>query len=244
MRRPSRHRMNANHLHNPAFRERIAALWAERRAVAVEKNWNEEQLFLSCMRGTRAVDRCWGKRRAKEHKALALALRERLARAQLALEQSPDSAHLQTEVLEATEHLTNFDKEKATWVDQIIQDRWLADGDRGSKLFFKTFKGMSSAKHIPALKAADDSLTSNWDSMAEITVAFFQQILGETEPATNTALNVDINNPILDVVQDHLRMEEKESLKAPFTMDELGMAAKLMKKRKCPGPDGIPVEFF
>lgn len=114
MHRPSGHRMNAHHLTNPVFRERIVALWAERTACAIEtgieKNWTEEQLFLSCMRGTRTMDRCWGKRRAKERKAQAVALQERLARAQLALEQAPSFDRLQTEVHEATEHLKAFDK--------------------------------------------------------------------------------------------------------------------------------------
>lgn len=27
-------------------------------------------------------------------------------------------------------------------------------------------------------------------------------------------------------------------------MEELGATAKIMKRRKCPGPDGIPVELF
>lgn len=33
-------------------------------------------------------------------------------------------------------------------------------------------------------------------------------------------------------------------LNAPFTVEELGEAARIMKRRKCPGPDGIPVELF
>lgn len=53
-----------------------------------------------------------------------------------------------------------------------------------------------------------------------------------------------MHDPILGVLQDHLTAEEKVALNAPFTVGELGEAAKMMKKRKCPGPDGIPVEMF
>lgn len=53
-----------------------------------------------------------------------------------------------------------------------------------------------------------------------------------------------LNDPILDVIQDHLTLEEKANLNAPFTLAELEDAARCMKKRKCPGPDGIPVELF
>lgn len=80
--------------------------------------------------------------------------------------------------------------------------------------------------------------------MADLTVEFFQKTLGESTPAPSTTPPVDIQNPILDVVQDHLTVTEKVALNAPFTVEELGTAAKTMKKRKCPGPDGIHVELF
>lgn len=78
-RRPSSHRMNAAHLCSQEYRDRIEALWAERKVTAAARGWTDEQLFLSCMRGTRAVDRCWGKRRASERKARLMALQTRLA---------------------------------------------------------------------------------------------------------------------------------------------------------------------
>lgn len=241
--RPSGHRMNAAHLLNPAFRERIVELWEERKVKAAAENWTADKLFLSSLRGTRAVDRCWGKRRAEERKARLNSLRSNLARAQTALEATPTSIHSQAEVQVAVERLCSFEKEKASWVDQILQERWLADGDRGTTLFFKSFKNMATAKLIPALRAADGTLTSSWNSMADITVEFFQQTLGETSNSIPPP-SIAADNPILDVVQDHLTADEKAILNAPFTVEELGAAAKLMKRRKCPGPDGIPIELF
>lgn len=172
-RRPSGHRLNAAHLQNPEFRDRIAALWAERGEVARDRGWDAEKLFLSCMQGTRTVDRCWGKCRAAERKAREVALQSRLSRAQAALEGAPASISLQLEVQEVVALLSSFDKEKAEWVDTILQERWLKDGDRGTKLFFKNFKNMSSAKQIPALLAEDGNRTTTWDGMAEVAVDFF-----------------------------------------------------------------------
>lgn len=102
--------MNAAHLQNPAFRDQIVALWNERSTVATTQSWSDKKLLLSCMRGTRAVDRCWGKRRAVERKARAIALQARLASAQVALESAPDSSRLQTEVQAAVELLCSFEK--------------------------------------------------------------------------------------------------------------------------------------
>lgn len=70
--------------------------------------------------------------KAAERKARGLALQTDLARAQRALEAAPESITLQSDVKEATDRLGFFDKDKAAWVDQILQERWLEDGDRGS----------------------------------------------------------------------------------------------------------------
>lgn len=190
------------------------------------------------------MDRCWGKRRASERKARVNTLQARLAAAQTALETLPDSVILQTEVQTAIDHLSSFEKEKAQWTDQILQERWLAEGDRGTRLFFKSFKNMSSVKQIPALMASDGHIVTDWEDMAEVTVDFFQTTLGEPDPPRNVPQQVEVTDPILEVIQDHLTAEEKNVLNAPFTVEELGLAAKSMKKQKCPGPDGIPVEFF
>lgn len=183
-RRPSGHRLNAAHLNNPAFRERISALWAERKEVAVARNWSEEKVFQSCMKGTRILDRCWGKRRAVERRAHLTALQARLARAQLALEASPSDSILQQEVQVAVELLGSFEKDNATWVDQVLQERWISEGDRGTRLFFKSFKSMSKGKQIPALRADDGSRITEWESMADLTVKFFQNTLGERSQIT------------------------------------------------------------
>lgn len=172
-RRPSGHRLNVAHLKCPAFRERITALWNERKIEAADRNWSKEDLFQSCMKGTRTLDRCWGKRRALERKARHSALQDRLTKAQLALEAAPEVPALQQEAHVAADLVRSLEKEKAAWVDQILQERWMAEGDRGTKLFFKSFKGMSAGKNIPALTAEDGSKVTTWDSMAATTVNFF-----------------------------------------------------------------------
>lgn len=103
---------------------------------------------------------------------------------------------------------------------------------------------MSTAKQIPALTSDDGERVTAWADMAEVAVHFFQKTLGETEPQVQLPQNLDVTDPILEVVQDLLTAEEKASLNAPFTVEELGHAAKCMKTKKCPGPDGIPVELF
>lgn len=49
---------------------------------------------------------------------------------------------------------------------------------------------------------------------------------------------------VLSAVGDRLSIEEKAALNAPLSLTELQEAADAMAKNKCPGPDGIPAEFF
>lgn len=66
---------------------------------------------------------------------------------------------------------------------------------------------MSTAKQIPALTAEDGGRVTTWDSMA---VNFFQEILGENEPPLNLPPTMDVNDPILEVIQDQLTAYEKK----------------------------------
>lgn len=106
---------------------------------------------------------------------------------------------------------------------------------------------MAAAKQIPAMvNKAGASLTS-WDDMAAHAVSFFENVLGG--PALADSEVVVASSPeqraaALEVVSDRLTPEEKLGLNAPFQLAELREAVDSMKRLKCPGPDGAPVELF
>lgn len=206
-----------------------------------------KDLFDKCLQGTRALDHTWGKRKAQEQKARLIALQAKLAKAQTTLELDPDHLGLQQEVKIATEWLGNFDKAKATWVEQNIQAHWLQDGDRCLKRFFKSFKGLYSSKQILALFDEENTLATScgtsWEEMADIVSKFFKNSLGESALPTDSSHSQAIDS-VLEVVSDKLTVEEKETLNAPLSIEELGEAALNLKKLRCPRPDGIPAELY
>lgn len=75
-------------------------------------------------------------------------LQARVNRAQIALQLHPDSPSNQKELAEARDMLQSLETGAAAWVDQVMQARWVAEGDKCTKLFFKSFKSMASAKQI------------------------------------------------------------------------------------------------
>lgn len=54
------------------------------------------------------------------------------------------------------------------WVNNVIQARWIADGDRNTSLFYKQFKGLATAKEIPELVDTQGISEKMWDGMARI----------------------------------------------------------------------------
>lgn len=99
---------------------------------------------------------------------------------------------------------------------------------------------MATSKHIPTLLNADGAPLETWDEMAAHAVSF-RGVLGRSE--VDSGSNQAQFNSVLDVVSNRLRVGEKERLNAPISLVELREAVDIMKKHKCPGMDGAPVEF-
>lgn len=242
--RPTRYRLNTAHLQNADFLSRIDNLWKDRERLAAQHGWDPDVLLAKCISGTGIVDRCWGKRRAKERKARLLGLRHCLAQAQQRLEANPGDEITQGEVQAAEECLTQFEKAKADWVDQTLQARWIMDGDKGTKLFFKNFRSLATSKQIPSLLDDQGTAASSWEEMAEVVKHYFEKSFSECTPPPSTTESIEHWQEILEPIPDLLTPEEKRELNADLSVEELGEAARNMQKLKCPGPDGLPVEFF
>lgn len=89
---------------------------------------------------------------------------------------------------------------------------------------------------------SDGNEAMKWEEMAEQVEAFFRNNLGGT---TDTPLSSEgYQNQILGMLIDKLYEEEKLSRKALLTMQELELAVRAMKTHRCPGLDGVPIEFF
>lgn len=234
--------MNPCHFTHPEYKARISAMWETNLALGLAKGWPPLVTMSKCIRAAGRIDRCWGKRRALEKRQCLEHLQQLLGAAQLCLEADPENAALHMKVFEARELLLVFNATHAKWVDQVIQARWMADGNRGSKLFYKSFKGMATTKVIPALLSPEGTEVKAWDEM--VAMAFFSNVLGEGTGGSSLPADDSIFYEVLKAHNEMLTQEEKENLNAPLTLTELGIAVGSMANQICPGPDGIPVEFY
>lgn len=103
---------------------------------------------------------------------------------------------------------------------------------------------MASSKHIPDLVDDDGSSLSTWEAMANHAMTFFRKVLGRDPQETQTSPTIEQRNAVLEVVSDKLTDDDKARINAPFELGELQAAVNAMKKHKCPGPNGAPVELF
>lgn len=166
-------------------------------------------------------------------------LRVAVSRAQLELERHPQSLEVQMIRQAAIDALKQFELTKSSWMDYILQSRWISVGDKCSRLFFKSFKGMATELEIQQIFHGDGMLLESWFEIASTATDFFSDILGRSQDIQSGQLK-----EILSRLTRHLNLEQVERLNATLSLDELALAAHSLAKNKFRGPDGIPVEFF
>lgn len=242
--RPTRHRMSMAHLRDPTFVSRLVRSWELGVENGLARGWDPEKILHRCLIDAHRADRCWGKRRAKEKRQRREVLQARVKRAQIALEFQPDSPTIQLELREAREMLQALDHGMATWTDQVIQARWIADGDSSSKLFYKSFKSMSASKHIHSILDSNGNPVTTWEEMAEQVETFFRNTFGGTTEEQAQNVQRRFQDQVLSSITDRLTPAEKAQLNEPISLGELEGAMLAMKSHKCPGHGGAPVEFF
>lgn len=238
-RRSSQHRMNSSHQSDPAYQERLHTIWTDTEIRGLAGGLSEDSILFQCLRKARRLDRAWGKQKARERRSCRRLLQDRVGRAQLQLETDPLDQLVQEELRDALDELTRLEEDKAKWVEFVLQSRWIKGGEKCSKTFFQSFKGLAVDSEIHEIFNHQGLLQQSWDGISEAATSFFSGILGETLSPSQEHLHL-----ILDRQVRRISDAQRSMLNADFSMEEIHKAAVSLSKGKCPGPDGIPVEFF
>lgn len=122
--------------------------------------------------------RAWGKRKAQERRLREDGLRRQLSKAQLLLERDPDSHEAQTGMVEALANLKLFEKARESWMAEVTQSKWINQGDRCSKAFFKSFRGLSASSEIHEIFDSQGQLKRGWEQVSDTATEFFRSLLG------------------------------------------------------------------
>ncbi|KAL3687123.1 hypothetical protein R1sor_013432 [Riccia sorocarpa] len=154
-----------------------------------------------------------------------------------------DPANMYTQLkLEAAQNdlmINTWETEKARWLQQHMDKTWEEEGERASKLFFSFLKARKKQTNVHAIRDEEGILHSSEKEILDLVVDYLSEILHEPQATHHQDLET---YDLLSKIQVQVTASKHKELQKNFTIDELHKAAKLLDK--CPGPDGVPLEFF
>ena len=114
--------------------------------------------------------------------------------------------------------------------------QWYEEGERNNKYFFSLEKSRYNAKTCTALIHPETrALITDDNEVLKLQQNFYQDLY-----TTDPTVCFQIKDSPPYCVTD----EDREYQNTAFGINEIAEAVKLMKNNKCPGPDGIPVDFY
>ncbi|KAL3689674.1 hypothetical protein R1sor_015983 [Riccia sorocarpa] len=237
----SSYRMNTSALQDTELKNHLSSLWKQ-----WEKNYEDNgtpalDALKNCIKRTSKFCQLWGKKKALKRKVKLNKLSLKVQGLLLQLQSDPANIYTQLKLEAAQTELTVWETDKARWIQKHLDKRWEAQGDRATKLFFNAIKARKKQTATHALQDKEGNLHTDQDEMMQLAVDYFEDILQEPPPTSDQDLATE---ELLTKTEARVTAEEREGLQKSFSTEELLQAAKLLGRNKCPGPDGIPLEFF
>ena len=112
--------------------------------------------------------------------------------------------------------------------------RWYMEGERNTKYFYRLERARYNAKTCNTL-LINNVETTDYKQILEEQRRFYQELY-----TADPTIKFDIKDTIVDKV-------DKQSVAAQetqFSLSEMASAIKSMKNGSCPGPDGLPAEYY
>ena len=112
--------------------------------------------------------------------------------------------------------------------------KWYEDGEKNTKYFYSLEKAKYNAKTIHAVFDESGSLVKGNDVL-QVQKVFYSKLYSRDE-------SVQFN--IGRLSENCLTDEQKSMGEEKLSKCEVGDAIKSLKNNRCPGPDGLPVDFY
>ncbi|KAL3682578.1 hypothetical protein R1sor_000600 [Riccia sorocarpa] len=235
------YRMNTETLKDPKLRDHLTQLWGEWQRRYEEADTPPLQTLRGCIKRAAKYCQLWGKKLAAQRKEKHRRLSLKVQGMMLQLQVNPANVYIQLKLEAAQMDLSSWEGEKARWIQKQQDSRWEEDGERTTKLFFNSVAARKQQTLIHALKDNQGTLHTDHEEIMEMATDYFAEILQEPPSDPQQQLDTDA---LLSHMQAQVTLTERTEMQKAFTAEELLTAAKLLGRNKCPGPDGVPLEFF
>lgn len=105
-------------------------------------------------------------------------------------------------------------------------------------LFFRLEKKLGTDRWTSALRESDSTVISDPDLLCSSFASFYSSLF------TASVCDVAAQDSLLSNITSTLSSNQADLCEGPLTIDECHLALLGMAKRKAPGLDGLPMEFY
>ena len=112
---------------------------------------------------------------------------------------------------------------------------WYEYGEKSTKYFLSLEKAKYNAKTCYKLKDEDGREIEDQSQILEMQRQYYEKLYEEDK-----YVEFSLENTSSIRVPEEIKIEQDQKL----TLEELGVAVKMMKNNKTPGDDGIPIDFY
>ena len=169
-------------------------------------------------------------------------LYQKLDICETALAKDPDNLERQVECKKIKFEIEILEQNRIKGFQIRSKQKFIADGDKNTKLLFNLEKNRSSTKIIPSLQLDNgESVTDQFDIL-KAQRDYYHKLYNKYPDESN--MDEKIDTFLKDCHPSKLTDTEKNSCEGMITLDEAYKALSLLNNGSSPGPDGLTAEFY
>ena len=134
--------------------------------------------------------------------------------------------------------LSKFDLEAARGAQVRSRTRWVEEGERSTAYFFRLEKKRSADHRISALRESDGTIVSDISGLCDSIFSFYSGLF------SSVPTDADACESLLSNMCSTLTSEQSSLCDGLVSVGECSTALLGVAKRKAPGSDGLPMEFY
>ena len=134
--------------------------------------------------------------------------------------------------------LADLDREKARGAHVRSRVAWVEEGESSSAFFFRLEKKRGSDRWISALRKDDGTIVSSSDDLCQSFASFYSSLFSAVP------IDFSVQSSLLGNLSSSLSSDQSALCEGFLSVDECYVALAGMAKRKAPGLDGLPAEFY
>ena len=134
--------------------------------------------------------------------------------------------------------LAKMDLESARGAQVRSRIRWVEEGESSTAYFFRLEKKNHADRWISALRESDGTIVSSPGDLCRSFASFYMSLFTAdvTDPSVQASLLANLPSA--------LSSDQASQCEGHLSTDECFMALQGMARRKAPGLDGLPMEFY